>query len=260
MLKSLIHQLSVEVKLFWRSREAVYLTFLVPTGAMALLVYLHREGVLEEFFVTVLRGLGGEEILTEISLMRFLTVGLITYCLIAVAFEHMTPDVADQRETGILKRLGGTPLRKEIFLLSKTLNASILVFAEVALILAMGRISGEIPAVHHWWLMVGVVLLGTVTFSAMGVTLSNIIERTDAAVAAVHAVYIPMLLLSDAFIPIETLPSLLQSISKMLPLTYVVHPFRSIMGEGTVAGSDLVVLTGWMILFWIIAVKTFRWK
>ena len=43
---SFFNQVAIEVKLFWRSRQAVYLTFLVPMLGMALLVYLGKEGML----------------------------------------------------------------------------------------------------------------------------------------------------------------------------------------------------------------------
>ncbi|MBN1316685.1 MAG: hypothetical protein JXA42_14500, partial [Anaerolineales bacterium] len=58
-LVSLYHQTTAEIKLFWQSREAVYMTFLIPLLGMALFVYLNREGLLEGVFGVLLQGLGG---------------------------------------------------------------------------------------------------------------------------------------------------------------------------------------------------------
>jgi hypothetical protein len=44
---SLLHQATAEIKLYWRSREAVLLTFVTPVMGMALFVYLNREGMLD---------------------------------------------------------------------------------------------------------------------------------------------------------------------------------------------------------------------
>lgn len=260
----LFHQVGVELKLFWRSREALYLSFLVPMLGMALLVYLNREGALERFFGLVIRGLGGERsVLSVASPMPFWTVGLIAYCVITVAFENLAPGLVRQREKGILKRVGGTPLRGWVYLAAKTLNASVLVLIEVSLVFAMGLVSSEVTIVGTWWLLGAVLLLGTFTFTALGFILSSLTASTSTAVMAVHAVYIPMMLLCGAFVPIEALPKVLQVVARALPLTYFVGPFRSIMVEGTglaVNGGDLLVLLAWTVAGWIVAIKTFRWE
>jgi ABC-2 type transport system permease protein len=85
----------------------------------------------------------------------------------------------------------------------------------------------------------------------------------DGAVVAVHAIYIPMLLLCGAFVPVETLPRALQVVAHAIPLTYFVVPFRSVMvqgaGLGAIAG-DLSILSAWTVAAWIVAVKTLRWQ
>ena len=55
---SLFHQVVTEFRLFWRSRQTLYLAFLVPMLGMALFVYLNREGLLESVFGALFRGLG----------------------------------------------------------------------------------------------------------------------------------------------------------------------------------------------------------
>ncbi len=173
------------------------------------------------------------------------------------------PRLVRQREAGILKRLGGTPLRKWVFLASKTLSASVLVFVEAALIFAVGLVSSGVAVVGSWWTLGAILLLGTFTMAALGFILSNLTTSADGAVVAVHAVYIPMLLLCGAFYPLEALPKALQVVAKALPLTYLVGPFRSVMVEGTglvANGGDLLILLVWMIGGWVVAIKTFRWE
>jgi ABC-2 type transport system permease protein len=261
---SLFYQVTVEVKLFWRSRQAVYLHFFVPMLGMALFVYLSREGMLDRVFGLVARSLGTHMVgVGKASPMAFMTVGLITYCIITSAFEGMVPALVRQRDAGILKRLGGTPLRGWVFLASKALSASALAFIEVALILAVGLASTDIAVTGEWWLLATLLLLGTFTMAALGFIVSSLTRSPDGAVVAVHAIYIPMLLLCGAFIPIEALPGMLRDVARVFPLTYFAGPFRNIMVEGTdwaANASDLVVLLMWMIGSWIVALKTFRWN
>lgn len=260
----LLHQTLVELRLFWRTRQAVYLNFFVPMLGMALFVYLSQEGMLERFYGLLSRGLGaGGTMLAASSPMALMTVGLITYCIITVAFEGLVPRLVRQRDAGIFKRLGGTPLRKGVFLTSKALSASLLVSIEVALIVAVGLISNDVAVEGSGALLAALLLLGTFTMVALGFIVSNLTKSPDGAVAAVHAIYIPMLLLCGAFVPIEALPGVLRVVAKAFPLNYFAAPFRAVLIEGaglTAIGGDLMVLVGWTIISWIVAVKTFRWE
>jgi ABC-2 type transport system permease protein len=261
---SLFNQVSTEFRLFWRSRQTIYLAFLVPMLGMALFVYLNREGMLESVFGALFRGLGYDGAAPDsISPMTLMTLGLIVYCVIDVAFESAVPKLVRERSTGIHKRLGGTPLRGWVFLAAKTLSASVIILIEVVLILVVGLVSTDITVAGSWWLMGLILLLGTFTTAALGFALSNLTTSPDGAVVAVHAIYIPMLFLCGAFIPVEALPKALQVVAHAIPLTYFVDPFRSVMvqgaGLGAIAG-DLSILLAWTVVAWIVAVKTFRWQ
>ncbi len=261
---SLFHQVGTEFRLFWRSRQTLYLAFLVPMLGMALFVYLNREGLLESVFGALFRGLGHDGAnLGSVSPMTLMTLGLIVYCVVDVAFESAVPKMVRERSTGIHKRLGGTPLQGWVFLAGKTLSASLIVAIEVALILAVGLISSDIRVAGSWWLLGLILLLGTFTTAALGFILCNVMASADGAVVAVHVIYIPMLFLCGAFIPVEALPKVLQAIAQVIPLTYFVGPFRSVMvqgaGLGAIAG-DLSILLAWTAAAWIVAVKTFRWQ
>ena len=260
---SLFRQLEAELKLFWRNREALVLTLLVPVLGMVLLVYLDGEGMLERFFGFMARSLGAEDAFSDVSPMMFLSAGLIVYCVIAAAFENLTPRLVKMRDDGILKRLGGTPLRGWVLLTAKTLSACILVFIEVGLVLAIGIVASDITIEGSWWLLVAILLVGTFTLAGLGFALSSVTTSTGAAMVAVHGVYIPMLLLCGAFVPIEALPKTLQVVAKVLPLTYFVNPFRSVLVEGAglaANGGDLLILLAWLAGGSVVAVKTFRWE
>jgi ABC-2 type transport system permease protein len=261
---SLYHQLAVEAKLFWRSRQTVYLTFLIPLMGMALFVYLNQEGVLERLFYFLVRGLGaGQDWQSETSPMTFWTIGLIAYCIIDVTFESPLPKLVRQRDAGILKRMGGTPLRRWVLLAAKTLNAASLALVQVALIFAMGLVSADVTVAGSWWSLGIILLLGAFTVAALGWALSGLVRSADGAIVAVHAVYIPVLLLCGAFIPLEAMPKTLQIVAKALPLTYFVAPLRSVLVDGTglaANAGDLLILLAWMVGSWIVALKTFRWE
>lgn len=262
--KRLFCQLAVEIRLFWRNRQAVYLTFLLPLLGMAMFVYLNQEGVLEKLFNILVRGLGRDLPQEDQgSPMVFWTLGLIVYCIIDAAFESPLPQLVRQRDAGILKRLGGAPLQPWVLLMAKTLNASLLIFIQVAVVLAMGLASSDIAVAGSCLSLAIILLLGVFTVAGLGWALSGLIQDADGAIVAVHAVYIPALLLCGAFVPLQAMPGALQTVARALPLTYLVELLRSVMVDGTdlaANGGDLLALLAWMLGGWIIAIKTFRWE
>ncbi|MBN1138954.1 MAG: ABC transporter permease [Anaerolineae bacterium] len=255
---------TAEARLFWRNSEAVYMTFLIPLLGMALFVYLGREGMLDGLFRMLLPatpgGAGGP---SPAPPLLFMTLGIITYCIIAAAFEGPVPKLVRERESGIFKRLGGTPLPAWVLLVAKTLSAAALIFVQVALILAVGWASSDITVAGSGWLLAFILLLGTFAVAPWGFVLSSLRISADAAVMAVHAIYIPMLLLCGAFVPVEALPGVLQAVARAFPLTYFAAPFRAVMFDGAglpaIAG-DLLVLLAWAVGGWIVAIRTFRWE
>jgi len=242
-IRCIQQQVINEARLFLRSGEAVFLTFFVPMLGMALFVYLSREGMLGDIYGQLFRGLGGDsDFLMRYSPITFMMLGMIVYCIIAAGFEGLVPKVVRERSSGLTKQLGGTPIRAWVYLLAKALNAFVLVVIEVALIFAVG--------------------LGTLTVAGLGYCLGNFTKSHDAAIVAVHAIYIPMLLLSGAFVPLEVLPNVLRIIARCLPLTYFVSPFRSVMVEGAslmTNTANLCLLLLWMVGSWVVALRTFRW-
>jgi ABC-2 type transport system permease protein len=260
---SLYHQVSTEFRLFWRSRQTITLAFLVPMLGMALFVYLNREGLLDSFYGMLFRGLGQDGAALGVSPMTLMTLGLIIYCIIDVAFESAVPKMVRERSTGIYKRLGGTPVPAWVVLMAKTGSAGVIILIEVALILVVGLVSADMTVGGSWWLLAPILLLGTLTVTALGCILSNVIGSADGAVVAVHAIYIPMLFLCGAFIPVEALPKFLQAVARVIPLTYFVGPFGRVMMQGAGLGAvaiDLAILLAWTVVAWIAAVKTFRWQ
>ena len=262
--RSIQQQIFTEARLFIRSGEAVFLTFLVPMMAMALFVYLSREGMLANIYSLLFRGLGGDpNYLVRYSPITFMMLGMIVYCIIAAGFESLVPKVVREHSSGLTKKLGGTPLRAWVYLLSKALNAFFLVGIEVALIFAVGLAASEFSMNGNWWDLSVLLLLGTLTIAGLGYCLSNLTKTHDAAIVAVHAIYIPMLLLSGAFVPLEVLPDALRIIARFLPLTYFVILFRGVLHEGlglVANASSLGVLLLWMIGSWTVALRTFRWN
>lgn len=242
----LFRQVEAELKLFWRNRVSVFFTALLPILTMLVFGYLNQGGKVG-----------------DMPYVAFLFPGGIGMQVMASAFENLSITLTKQRDDDILKRLGGTPLRKWMLLGSKMLTASLVIFIQILLLIAIGVLLFEVKIVGSSLVFLLVLLTGIVTFTSMGFTLSGLINSADTQSAAAHAIMWPMLFICGSFFPIDLLPELLQHVARVLPLTYFVGPLRAVLigGQGLGESSfDLLVLLAWMICCFIVSIKTFRWE
>jgi len=112
------------------------------------------------------------------------------------------------------------------------------------------------------FLTIVMILLGSIMFSGMGMILSGFIKDVEAASAIGNAIAFPMMFLSGTYFPIEVMPSYIQTISKVLPLTYFSEGLKYSMlykyPEGVYFNMAIVaVLAG---VFIIIGAMVTRWK
>jgi ABC-2 type transport system permease protein len=233
-MKVLFRQVEVELKLFWRNRISVFFTALLPILMMVVFGYLNQDAKID-----------------NIPYAAFFLPGAITMQVMGSAFENLSVTLTRQREDGVLKRLGGTPLRKWV------------IFVQTLLLIAIGALFFEVKIVGSPLLFFLVLLTGIVTFTSMGFALSGLINSTDTQSAAAHTIQWPMLFICGSFFPIDLLPGLLQHVARVLPLTYFVDPLRAVLIEEQGLGEssvDLLVLLIWMTCCFIVSFKTFRWN
>lgn len=262
IVRMLCRQVEVELKMFFRNQHGAFLHFAFPVGAAFLLVYLHREGVLDTLF-RFLFGFMNQGQMENVPVMSFLLPALIGYCVIAVAFEDLSPKLTRQRDNKILKRLGGTPLRGWVLLGGKVLSAGVIALLEILVTISIVTLFSDIMiAGDPWWSLV-VLITGIFIFASMGFAVAGLVKNTEAAVVAVHAIYIPMFFLCGALFPIEVMPELLQHVAKALPLTYFLNLLKGILMEGSSVAAhvgDFLILLGWIVGCLIVSLKTFRWE
>ena len=84
------------------------------------------------------------------------------------------------RERQILKRLGATPLSRRTLVLSQIALRLMIALAQTAIILAFGRLAFGVQLGDQIPLMIGFILLGGLTFVAMGYMVAAL-ARTEAA-------------------------------------------------------------------------------
>lgn len=243
-MRKLLHQLSFEQRIFWRSREAAVFIFVFP-----LLLYV----LLGTVYSGDIDGVPSEDVLLA---------GLFGYGAANTAFGGLAISLVVRREAGILKRLRATPLPPGTYL-GAVLASTLVVFAlQSAALLALGGLAFGASMPANWLGFAGVVVLGVACFAGLGVGAASLIRSAEGVSAVVNVVVLPMAFLSGSFGPTRDFPQVLQAIADVLPLTYFLRIVRGIYLDGDSLFADptaLAVVAAWGVAGLVVAIRRFGW-
>ncbi len=193
----------------------------------------------------------------------FLIPGLLGMNLMGSAIWGMGFTVVDARRKKLLKRLIATPMPKPYFLLSYVLSRILMLVAEVGIVLGFGALIFHVPVRGSLLDLAVVCLLGSLSFSAMGLLLASRARTIEAASGLMNAVMLPMWIASGVFFSAQRFPDVVQPIIKALPLTAAIDALRANMLQGAnlvQVAPQMGVLGAWLVVCFLLALKLFRWR
>jgi ABC-2 type transport system permease protein len=241
-----LREVRVQQKLFWRSREAAFFTFLLPI-----------------IFLLLLGSVYGDEEIDGINGSTYLLSGLLGYGVVATAFAGLAISLVLRRESGVLKRVRGTPLPTVVYLSAVIASTLVVIAANAVAQLLVARFVLD----ARWPASLGglalALLLGALVFAALGIALTGAMRSAEGSSALVNAIYLPLTFISGVFFSTEGLPGFLQAIADVSPLTYLLDLIRSLVLEGDAvydSADSLLVLGAWGLAGLVVAVRVFRWE
>ena len=197
----------------------------------------------------------------ELRYIDFLLPGILGMTLMFIGVQGGLP-VIQQRQAHIIKRLGSTPLRRSTLVSGDLVFRMIVILASAALIMLVGRLVFDVQMVGNWLSLCGVVLLGSLVFVSLGYLIAALVKTQESAIPVVQLVNLPMMILSGTFFDVASMPSFIEPLVKILPLTYLNDALRQIMVAGTPLHSmttDIAVLAAWAVACLVITVRLFQW-
>lgn len=244
----LLHQFRSEQKLYWRSRELAFFTFIFPIIIFVLLGSVYGDDPVE-----------GEDVTGS----EYLLAGLLGYGVAATAFAGLAILVVVRRESGVLKRLRGTPLPGWAFVLAMLGSTVVVFIVEAIALIVLAKVMFDVPFPEQPVSVALGLLLGAVAFAALGVALTTVIRSAEGASAVISAIYLPMAFLAGSFWTTQAYPPVLEAIANLLPLTYFIHLMRDIVlhhEQIWTNWTDVAVVTAWGLFGLVVTLKRFRWE
>jgi ABC-2 type transport system permease protein len=119
-----------------------------------------------------------------------------------------------------------------------------------------------VPIVGSLWLLLGLSLIFILMALALGILIST---RTDsqqtAMMISLIMLMMPTMLLSGFVFPIESMPTFLQYISKIIPARYFIIMLKDVMLKGSTLSfimNEVLVLLGMTVFFLLLSWKNFK--
>ncbi len=214
----LVAAVTAAAKSFLRRRTAVFFTFMFPL----LIVVI--------FGVLVETGAGGGGLFAEPP--GWYLAGYLAVVVLFTPLSRVGSEVARHRDGNRFEKLATTPLTRSEWLLAQTLVAILVIGAAALLILGLvlAMTTTAIPIDLETLLLVPYVALGVALFCGVGALLGRLASSQDGVVAASNTVAIPLVFLSETFVPVSMLPDWLPT--ELSPLTYFARGVRELTYTG----------------------------
>jgi len=187
--------------------------------------------------------------------------GIIAAFVMTNGIIALTSVTSEFKRRGIIKRLSITPLTKFDWIIGNVLSQTLLSLMLTAIMIVVGYIVFRVQAIPDV-LTITLIFLGSVMFSGLGMVLGGLVKDVEAASALGNAIAFPMMFLSGTYFPLEVMPSYLQSVAKVLPLTYFSDGLRYALIYKYTQGvlTNMAVVAALAVAFIIIGSIVTRWK
>ena len=165
------------------------------------------------------------------------------------------------KRDGVLSRLSTTPLTKLELLLGNILSQVVLALVLTVVMLVLGVTLFNVSLSFNAYPVV-LLLLGVILFSGVGMLLAAVAETPEVAAGLGNIIAFPMMLVSGTFWPINSMPSSLQTVAQVFPLTYLAAGLRNSMVSAnfSAAFTDFVVVAIFAVALILLAAKFTRWR
>lgn len=247
-----LRQVRYENRSFWRNPAAAFFTVVFPLMFLVIFNLVFGEGEIEEYGRTV-------------STSNFYVPAIAAFSVITATYTNLAMNLTFARDEGILKRRRGTPLPTASFLVGKVLHCSLIALLLVAVVTVFGALfydvelpTGKLPA------LIVTVLVGAAAFSSLALAIQGFVPNADAAPAVINFSILPLLFISNIFIPLQDAPAWLETVSKIFPIRHLseamltaFNPFDE--GSGF-EWTNLGVVAIWGVSGLAIASRFFSWE
>jgi ABC-2 type transport system permease protein len=189
----------------------------------------------------------------------FLAPGILALATMSTAMVSLGIGTGFERSYHVLKRLGTTPLGRPRLIAAKIGSVVAVEIVQFAVLIPVAFALGWNPLSPNWLLAVLGVVVGTMAFAGIGLTLAGRLPG-EINLAAQNGLYLVLLLLGGMVIPFAKLPGAIRAVAHALPSGALADVLRDTLSNaGTQPARSWIVLCIWAAATPLFAARVFRW-
>jgi ABC-type multidrug transport system permease subunit len=167
------------------------------------------------------------------------------------------------REQGILRRFHVSPVTATDMLASSIFANYVLTLPTVLIELLFARAIFHVNTFGDPIALLVLVTVGTVSFASLGLVVASVTNTMQETQVLNQLIWLPLIFLSGATLPMGYLPKSAQNVSVFLPATYLVSGLQNAVFSSFPVQRilvQLVALAIWALLSFFVATQLFRWE
>ena len=167
------------------------------------------------------------------------------------------------REQGILRRFHVTPVTPSDMLASSIVANYFLTLPTVLIELVFARLLFHIHGIGDALAVFTLITVGTVSFASLGLVVASVTNTMQETQVLNQLLWLPLIFLSGATLPLPFLPRIVQRVGVFLPATYLVTGLqRAIYFSVSLRYLllPLFALLFWALTTFFVSAQLFRWE
>jgi ABC-2 type transport system permease protein len=185
---------------------------------------------------------------------------LITMSLALLALIAMPTALVNYRERGVLRRLKTTPAGPVRVLSAQLIVNTTVAIVTLIVLLAVSRLAYSVPLPRQFGGWIVAALFALAALMAMGLFVAAVGPTMRATAAIGSILFYPLMFFSGLWLPIPSMPSVLQHISHATPLGAAWEAFQNAGLGHFPPWLSLVTMAAWAVAFGAAAARFFRWE
>ncbi|MEA2310366.1 MAG: type transport system permease protein [Solirubrobacteraceae bacterium] len=199
----------------------------------------------------------------DVPFAQFYTPSIGIFGLTAACYTSLIVGISAARDSGLLKRVRGTPLPMWVYLAAWLTGAALTGIASVVLLFAVAMPAFGVE-VYPRMLPAAIVtlLLGAACLAACGLAVATLVKTAEQAQPVAQLTFLPISFISGIWYPLAGAPGWLTTIAHVFPLFHIVNAFDACFVAQTPgggwSGNDLLAMGAWTVGAMVVAVRRFR--
>lgn len=176
------------------------------------------------------------------------------------AIQIVPATLTSYRELGVLRRLGTTPASPASVLLAQLLLNATAILVSVVVVLAEARLAWDIPLPRSILGYVVAYVVALAAALALGCAVSAVSPTAKVGQVVGSIAFFVSMFCTGLWSPVQTMHGWLHDVVTRTPFGAASLALTDASGGSFPELTDLAITAGWAVVFFVIAVRFFRWE